>query len=350
MSISGKYFSLATKKLDDAFDSASLEKVEFFLKGGADPNIVLFESVLKDKDTVQLLLDYGANPDHRTVEGETVLMYACLNGRLDIVKLLLKKGAKVNATNSKNETALLYACSGHEKPAIVKLLLENDADPDIKSSDDNSALYTSVDLNHLDVTKLLLKYGANPNITFEDESVLFHAIPNTEIVKMLLKAGSDPNIKSSEHGNTPLIFATINTNVEIAELLIHFGADPNTKNDDGNSALIFAVQTSLEISKLLLKYVDPNIPGNSGNTPLMFASFKGIYEAVELLLSKGANPLIVNDFGENSITMANENRYTDIVNLLITYRFRNRPVLSTTAGAAFKPKIKLKSNKKKSRK
>jgi hypothetical protein len=55
---------------------------------------------------VKLLLQRGADLEATNKLGQTALMYASRNGRIDIVRLLLKKGAKIYAKNRDQQTVL----------------------------------------------------------------------------------------------------------------------------------------------------------------------------------------------------------------------------------------------------
>ena len=71
-------------------------------------------------DRVKELIRYKDKVDRC---GNTALIYAACNGRLEIVKVLLSHGADVNIANKYGHTALMYAVNDkHFK--IVKVLTE----------------------------------------------------------------------------------------------------------------------------------------------------------------------------------------------------------------------------------
>lgn len=75
---------------------------------------------------VNLLLDYGANPNVKTewrVGGETPLMIACINDYYEIAKLLLDYGADPTEKNTQGLPCLHLACMNGA--AEVALLLVN---------------------------------------------------------------------------------------------------------------------------------------------------------------------------------------------------------------------------------
>ena len=72
------------------------------VSSGAEPNLrtgtartgsaLLVASQFGHLDLAELLLSYGADPNHMTIDGITALMSAALDGYLEIVQLLLGNG------------------------------------------------------------------------------------------------------------------------------------------------------------------------------------------------------------------------------------------------------------------
>jgi ankyrin repeat protein len=66
-----------------------------------------------DPDTVQAVLDNGANPNQFDHEGYTALMYAAQEGLNGAVRVLLAAGANARKVNKQGKTALQLASSHH---------------------------------------------------------------------------------------------------------------------------------------------------------------------------------------------------------------------------------------------
>ncbi|KAH9502360.1 hypothetical protein Btru_073534 [Bulinus truncatus] len=117
--------------LNAAFDNGKIESAKLLLKRGANINTAanppLFQSVLGDATDITLCLNHGANPNLKTLDGSTALMFA-LRRRCDHskIKLLLDAGADPNIRN-KEETALNLAAKYCTTP-VLDLLIKRGAD------------------------------------------------------------------------------------------------------------------------------------------------------------------------------------------------------------------------------
>src|SRR5688500_13166304 len=103
---------------------------------------------------------------------------------------------------------------------------------------------------------------------------------------------SDPAAvnKPATGGATPLMFAALYGNAAAVATLIQRGADVNAANDEGATALMWAV-TDLEKTTLLLDAgANVNAASADARTPLIIAAgIRGAAPVVRLLLEKGAD-------------------------------------------------------------
>ena len=93
----------------------------------------------------------------------------------------------------------------------------------------------------------------------------------------------------------------------------------NTKDDDGNTALIIALNRSDEqwTGFLLNKGADPNLAGKAGDTPLIVAARVGFEPAVEWLIRVGAKVDGTNRMGETPLIIAVQQHRIPIVRVLL---------------------------------
>jgi len=216
-------------------------------KGGEDVEALnkkietpLFRAVVKgDRDIVQVLLEYGADPTARPPGSESPLHIACSNDKKYIVKALIETG-KVNLRepNAKGETPLYAAVLRRQKDCI-DVLLDAGSDPNARplgqdsmlsiavandakaavnlivrsgrvridelNSKGETPLYVAVQRRQKDSIETLLEAGANPNATPIGKDTMLHiAISHDSkgIAKMLLQHGV--NVEDLKSGEPPL--------------------------------------------------------------------------------------------------------------------------------------------------
>lgn len=137
------------------------------LARGADPNVTdrngnpLLVAALRDGSlkAARALMDAKSiDFDKPNRAGETALMMACLQGRMDLVRVMVEdREVELNKTGW---TPLHYAATnGHYD--IVKLLLDHSAYVDAESPNGTTPLMMAARGGHIEVVKLLLDEGAD---------------------------------------------------------------------------------------------------------------------------------------------------------------------------------------------
>ena len=283
-------------------------------------------------EVVKLLIDNGADLNHKNNFGGTALIYAAYKGDTELVKLLIDSGADQNIKDRYGQTALMLAV-GNEHTETVELLIDNGADPNIKNTMGDHALLVAVNRGHTEIVELLINNKADPSSkTNGGETALMLAARrrDTEIVKILVNSGADINIKSYDNGTTALIEAAYKGDTELVKPLIDNGADLNIKDSFGYTALMFAVREgNTEIVKLLLDnkadisgeinyQKEVMYPEDYKNNELMSAAEKGYTEIVELLIDNGADLNTRSKSGKTALDIAEQKGHQDIVDILRT--------------------------------
>lgn len=97
--------------------------------------------------------------DDKDDRGRTTLYWACLRGDRDAVETLLFYQADPNRACEKGETPLIIACrlSLHAN-GIVRLLLDNNADVSLADNFNRNALYWACALNENSMLQTLLSF------------------------------------------------------------------------------------------------------------------------------------------------------------------------------------------------
>jgi ankyrin repeat protein len=179
-----------------AIQRGSATEVAALIKRGLDPDIVdqegntlLMLAVRDDKvDILDVLLAARANPNARNAHGDTALRIAALRGSLPMVERLVKAKAQVNM---RGWTPLIYAAfNGHTE--VAAYLLDHGAAIDARADNGFTALIAAARSGHEAMTVLLLKRGANPNVRDDKgETAMDYALRggNTDIFDRLRAAG-----------------------------------------------------------------------------------------------------------------------------------------------------------------
>ena len=122
----------------------------------------------------------------------------------------------------------------------------------------------------------------------------------------------------SSSGITPLMHACSNEHKEMVTILLNKNANKNMKDDDGETALMYAIKEENDgIIDLLLNVgneIDLNIQNVDGDTALMYAAGIGDSDTCSKLIQKGANTGITNSEGETVLKIV-ENQITRFNNL-----------------------------------
>ena len=233
-----------------------LQMVDLLVRAGADVNAAdnygvtpLHLACMRgNPGAVEKLLQAGANPNAARPTGETVLMAASRTGNVDVVKLLLARSANVNAAeNKRGQTALMWALAE----------------------------------NHPDVARELVARGADVQArTKGGFTVLMFAAQqgNVDTARMLVAAGAKVNDSTPEDG-TALVVASASGHEAFATFLLDKDANPSAANQDGLTAMHYAILRGLALGRGVEWY--------PGNTYLFRPNLPGLVKA---LLAHGANP------------------------------------------------------------
>jgi ankyrin repeat protein len=153
----------------------------------------------------------------------------------------------------------------------------------------SSAIVRAVETGSTAHARLFLWFGADANLRKQHDSMLIIAIDEGDLTtaRLLLEHGADPNAQTSEvMASTPVLSkAAAIGRTDLIELLLDWGA---------------AV----------------DLPNNWGETALGRAARAGQVAAARLLLSRGANPNHVDDYGHRPVDAAREAHHSDAERVL----------------------------------
>ncbi|XP_046555559.1 serine/threonine-protein phosphatase 6 regulatory ankyrin repeat subunit C-like [Haliotis rubra] len=249
--------------------------------------------------------------------GWTLLMSAALNRKKDVVDLLVSKGADLTLRNDNNDTLLHVGCEGGNSPIVGDLLPQFDIN--CRGYVGWTPLMTAALNRKKDVVDLLVSKGAD--LTLRDDcnrNVLHVACEggNSPIVEDLLPV-FDINCRG-QLGWTPLMTAYLYENEDVVDLLVSKGADLSLKDDCNRNVLHLACQGgNSPIEEDLLPVFEIYFLGYVGWTPLMTAAWCWKKDVVDLLLSRGADLSLKDNYNRNVFGVASHGGNSPVVKDLL---------------------------------
>lgn len=298
--------------------ATSAEMVQMLAEYGVDPNqssmsgrTPLFEAA--NLAMIDALFAAGASAAHADREGRTVLHE---QRAAKVIKRLLVGGANPNARDKKGREPLLDC---EQLPALVSLLSAG-ADANARDNDGCSVLIRHLQMDRLTMAVLLLAYGADPEqpnamgetaiffarstatleLLLRDYEANVHALSHqrrsalyscqdADCIRMLCSYGL-PAHGHDDEGCTPL---HLSRTVGVVRALLENRAYVNAQDDHGRTPLHQAVLRADHnvVAELLRNGASPKIPDARGNTPLHLVRTSAI---ARRLLQAGADPLALN--------------------------------------------------------
>lgn len=248
--------------------------------------------------------NYGPENPSPLMGGVSALVLASRENHVETVEALLEAGADLDVTTADGTSALLVAVLNAHFDLAADLL-ERGADPNLADARGRAPLFVAVDLRNLDVTEV-------PGPPLDDAESL-------QLITRLLERGADPNVAIKAKlpyrgglnpgwlqivGATPFYRAAAAGDIAVMRLLLERGADPSIGASDGTTPLmvvagvgwlpgISATWPESDMLAALELCLDLGAAVNATNvaglTALHGAAFKGWNEGVQALVDRGAS-------------------------------------------------------------
>ncbi|XP_067653648.1 serine/threonine-protein phosphatase 6 regulatory ankyrin repeat subunit B-like isoform X2 [Haliotis asinina] len=212
------------------------------------------------KDVLNFFLKHKDLP---TFIIKRALHLACEWGKLSLLETL----KDINSPDKHGQTPIMCAVSSGQKE-IFDHLVSRKADMKLRDNDNNS----------------LLHLACQP----DDTSILQTLLQRIDI--------NTPGL----HGWTPVMRAAVNGRSDMYDLLVKGNVDLKLTDDYGNSLLHLACHGgNVAIVNTLLPHFDINSRGGNGWTPVMFAAVNGHEIVFNLLVSKGTDLSLKDDYNNS---------------------------------------------------
>ena len=299
--------ALATKKL--VYDTSLIRAIK-----------------IEDVDRVRTLMYANVNANEKNYAGITPLTVAGEKGNLDILKLLVENGqADVNDKSSYGVTPLIAAAAAGKGEAIAYLLAHG-ADATAKDDLGKTALIYASNYDDVKTLEKLLSLNKTA-VNIPDNSGNTPLIYSAQKgllnnVKALLNAGAKPDYRNPITGVSAVAAASAEGHTDVIRYLVKMGkADVNLRDLAGHTPIFYAVEKDQPqaLQTLLSLGANPNAKDNSGVTALMRASAKDYKNCQKILLrQKGIEVNAKDNLGRNAVTYGVYAPEVDVVQNLIS--------------------------------
>ncbi|KAF0988668.1 hypothetical protein HZS_1980, partial [Henneguya salminicola] len=275
------------------------------------------------EEIVKLLINKGANIEHRDKRGYTPLMICSQTGNIKLCKCLINIGAIIDAYCDKNKDTSLTIATNNNRLDIVRLLVEKGANIQHQTFNDQTPLIISLKNGNKQILQYLLDKGANINTIYQGQTPLMIATisEHTNIVRILLERGADATYENNK--NTALTLACSYGKTEIVSLLLEKKVNVEQRSKNGFTPLMEAANIgNIEIATFLIKAgadVNAAPAPNTRETPLLIAADKGYNQVVNVLLKHKANIEFKNKKSCTALWIASNNGFLETVKILDNY-------------------------------
>ncbi|CAF1120583.1 unnamed protein product [Rotaria sp. Silwood1] len=220
-----------------------------------------------DYDTIQYLIDSGANPNECESEHNLTAIHILVDGpykgqtiteteRAQLIRTLVKKGADVNHVD-KLQLAPIHKVAINDRPQCLDALIEANADPNVVFMGER-AVSIAARQNRDNILKKLLEYPKTKiDVKNDNGGTILHfaaaaMVDTPECIDLLIKAGLDVNSKD-QRGNSPAMVACFFNKPRILKSLVSANADLTIKNNEGKDAAALCDEREAEECKAIIQ-------------------------------------------------------------------------------------------------
>jgi ankyrin repeat protein len=254
---------------------APLVVASFGASGADDLDAQLLNAAQKTESAdVRALLAAGADPNARSADGSTPMLYAAHFGDTDSLRALLGARADPNLTN-RYGVGPLHEAALRADAGLLRTLLDAGATVDLALPQGETPLMLASRTSGVDAVKLLIERGANVNVVEQWQ------------------------------GQTPLMYAAAHDRGDVAAALIAAGANVDARTP---------INDLPERESRVRYYVEIPV---AGFTPVMFAARSGGNSALRALIAGRADLDAKTPEGFTPVVIALDNLRFDAATVLV---------------------------------
>lgn len=304
-------------------------------------DISLASEIGDNKKLEQLLAAENPDVNYSNDSKETPLLLACKFDHSSCCSLLLDAGAIIDQSDCVGNNPLHFARDGNIMSRLLELGADP-APKNVNGRTPlhEAALWGTIEgfktlLQEVVNRKLSVDISDDQGLTPLHLAVLSDVEETIlEKISLLVSAGVEVD-KPNVHGFTPLRLACMNYNLKASTALhlLRCGASPHVIDEYGNTCLhaIFKFNPyfyptegdSFEVTTILRELIkmgcDINIKNRNGQTALHYAAYIALPEQVKMLLESGSDPSIVDHIGRTPLHKSMYNKDFHVVQILLKY-------------------------------
>jgi ankyrin repeat protein len=292
----------------------------------SDGNTALMRAVkAEDIDSVEAEIALGVDASIRDVHGDSPLTHAVYHDLESIISLLRQSGSERIATDIQNGDEQLVTAAESGAMGTILDLLDAGVSIETENSDGDTAL-TAAAGGHPGVLKVLAKLGANLSHR-NNKGKTSYMIASEANRVAIIEALDEIRAPVDEHDDgddlvavdadiDELISAVLSGDISMVRQQLAAGVDVNCENDEGRTALIYALaalgrrdigrREERDQEQILFMLIDAGVDPKKGSVPsLLIAAQMRKLHIVNALIRLGAEVDVKDDDSSmNSLMMA----------------------------------------------
>ncbi|XP_046342732.2 serine/threonine-protein phosphatase 6 regulatory ankyrin repeat subunit A-like isoform X2 [Haliotis rufescens] len=257
--------------------------------------------------------------------GRTPVMLAVLKGHKAVFDLLVRKRCDLTVQDEDGDNILHAACNGGNVEIVEYIVCHNIVDINSAGNMRRTPVMLAELKGHKAVFDLLVSKGCDLTVKDKDGDNILHRAckrGNVEIVEYIVSHNIVDINSTDDVRRTPVMRAALMGHKAVFDLLVSKGCDLTVKDKDGDNILHKACEGgNVEIVEYIVSHniVDINSAGYERRTPVMLAVLKGQKAVFDLLVSKGCDLTVKDQYVDNILHAACDAGNVQIVEYIVSH-------------------------------